>query len=67
MYSRCYAIHEYITTIPEQRLGKHVPAEMNTQAITVLPWKQNVLYVVRAEMLGAGQFEVISSLNLAVA
>jgi hypothetical protein len=39
MYSRCYAIGEYTTTVSEQRLGNHVPAETNKhvndiQAIT---------------------------------
>jgi hypothetical protein len=32
MYSRCYAMGEYTTTISEQRLGKHVLAETNTHA-----------------------------------
>jgi hypothetical protein len=30
MYSRCYAIGEYGTTVYEQRLGKYDPAETNT-------------------------------------
>jgi hypothetical protein len=32
MHNRCYAIGEYTTTVPEQRLGKHVPEETNTHA-----------------------------------
>jgi hypothetical protein len=31
MYSRSYATGEYTTTVSEQRLGKHVPAETNSK------------------------------------
>jgi hypothetical protein len=57
MYSRCYAIGEYTTTVSEQRLSKHVPAEMNTHVTIGLLWKRRGFYVVRAKMLRAGQFE----------
>jgi hypothetical protein len=29
MHSCCYAIREYTSTVSEQRLGKHFPAETN--------------------------------------
>jgi hypothetical protein len=42
MYSRCYAIDKYTTSVSEQELGKHVTAETiknfnNIQAIARLP------------------------------
>jgi hypothetical protein len=39
-----------VTTVSEQRLGKHVPAQTNTH-VTNLLWKLGVFHVVRAEML----------------
>jgi hypothetical protein len=63
VYSRC-KISEYKTTVSEKRLGKHVPAESNTHVTIDLLWKQGVFYVVRAEMLWAGQFEATSSVEL---
>jgi hypothetical protein len=52
MYSRCCAIGEYTATVSEQRRGKHVPAETNTQIIIDLLWMEiGVFYVVYAEVL----------------
>jgi hypothetical protein len=51
MYSRYYAIGKYTTTVSEQRLGKHVPAETNMHVTIDLLWKGGVFYVVRAEMI----------------
>jgi hypothetical protein len=64
MYSRCYAIDEYTTTVSEERLGKHVPAETNTHVTVDLLWKRGVFYVVRGEMLWAGLFEATISIEL---
>jgi hypothetical protein len=47
MYSRCYVIGEYTTTISEQRLGKQVLTETNTHITIDLLWKQDVIYVAR--------------------
>jgi hypothetical protein len=51
MYSHCYAIGEYTTTVSEQRLDKRVPADANTNVTIGLLWKWDVFYVVRVEML----------------
>jgi hypothetical protein len=57
MFSSCYAIGEYTTTISEQVLGKHVPAEINAHLTIDLLCKRGVIH---AEMLWAGQFEATS-------
>jgi hypothetical protein len=56
MYSRFYAVGEYTTTVYEQRLGKHIPAETIKHA--------TVCYVVRAGLLWAVRFEATSSVEL---
>jgi hypothetical protein len=38
-------------TVSEQRLNKHVPADMDMHIGIDLLWKQNVFYVDHAEML----------------
>jgi hypothetical protein len=50
------------TTVSEQRLGKHIPAETN--AHITIDLETGVFYVVRVEMLLAGQFEERSSFEL---
>jgi hypothetical protein len=42
---------ELVTTVSEQRLGKHVPAGKNTHVMIDLTWKRGVSYVVRPDML----------------
>jgi hypothetical protein len=56
-----YAIGEYTTTVSQQRLGKHVPAETNTRVTRDLLWERGVFHLVHAEMLRVGQFEAPSS------
>jgi hypothetical protein len=50
MHSRRYAIGEYTTTVSEQRLGKYVLAETNTDVTIDILCTWGVFYVVHAEM-----------------
>jgi hypothetical protein len=52
------------TTVYEQWFGKHVTKETNTHVTIVFLWKRGVFYVVRAEMILAGHFEVTKSVEL---
>jgi hypothetical protein len=51
-------------TVSEQRLGKHVPKEMNTHVTVDLLWKRGVFCVTHAKMLWARQFEATSPVEL---
>jgi hypothetical protein len=47
--------------VSEQWLGEHISTETNTHVTIDLLWKQGVFFVVHAETLWAGQFEITSS------
>jgi hypothetical protein len=62
MYSICYAIGEYTTTVSEERLGKHVPTETNKHVKNLAIDRQRHITTIE-ELLGA-VFSVASAPEL---